>query len=108
MMINEWSVLQASEDDELFLLILKRHLVPQTVSTGLYRPLVEFILSNQNIEPDSVPYYLQVPTIVNQLQEAGYQVEAGSMLMQYRGTHSALRTFDAAFSILSRLFNQVQ
>jgi len=78
--------------------------MPKTVTTTLYPSLVEFILSNQNTDADSVPYYLQVQTVVNQLLEAGYQVEAGSLFMQFKGTHRALRTFDSAFSILTRLF----
>lgn len=96
--------MQAPEDEELFDLILKRHLLPKTVSANLYRSLVEFILSKQNVGRESVPYYLQLQTIVNQLLEAGYQAEAGSLFMQYKGTHRALRTFDAAFSVLTRLF----
>jgi hypothetical protein len=95
---------QAPEDEELFDLVLKRHLLPKTVTANLYRPLVDFILSKQSVDGESVPYYLQLQTVVNQLLEAGYQAEAGSLFMQYKGTHRALRTFDAAFSILTRLF----
>jgi len=65
---------------------------------------VDHILASQAIEDGTVPYYLQVETIVNQLLEAGYQAEAGTLLMQHRATHGGLRTFDAAFSIVSRLF----
>jgi hypothetical protein len=85
--------------------MLKCHLVPKAVKTTLYPPLVEFILSNQSTNADSVPYYLQVQTVVNQLLEDGYQVEAGSLFMQFKGTHRALRTFDTSFSIVTRLFH---
>jgi len=99
------------EDVDLFTLVLKRHLVPGTVDTPLYPRLIDFILTSQatgSADEDgatSVPYYLQIETIVNQLLEAGHQAEAGTLLMQHRATHRALRTFDAAFSIISRLFS---
>jgi len=62
------------------------------------------VLASQTVEAGTVPYYLQVETVVNQLLEAGHRAEAGSLLMQHRATHTGLRTFDTAFSIISRLF----
>jgi len=84
--------------------VLKRHLLPNAISSCLYPRLVDHVLASQTIEAGTVPYYLQVETVVNQLLEAGHQAEAGTLLMQHRATHSRLRTFDAAFSVISRLF----
>jgi len=84
--------------------VLKRHLLPNTVNSCLYPRLVDHVLTSQSVEAGTVPYYLQVETVVNQLLEAGHQAEAGTLLMQHRATHAGLRTFDAAFSIISRLF----
>ena len=92
------------DDTELFSLLLKRRLLPNAVDTCLYPRLVDHILVNQSVEAGTVPPYLQVEGVVNQLLEAGHQVEAGTLLMQHRATHAGLRTFDAAFGIISRIF----
>ena len=92
------------DDKELFTLVLKRNLLPDAVNSSLYPHLVDHILISQAVEAGTVPCYLQVEAVVNQLLEAGHQVEAGTLLMQHRATHTELRTFDAAFSIISRLF----
>jgi len=98
---------QNVDDDELFNLILKCHLLPNTVPTAIFPKLVEFVLMNQQADASlPTPYHLEIETVVNQLQEAGYQCEAGTMLMQHRSTHRSLRTFDAAFSVLTRLFKR--
>jgi len=97
-------VFQVTDDVELFTLVLKRHLLPHTISTHLYPCLVDHILTSQDVDASAVPYYLQVETIVSQLLEAGHRAEAGTLLMQHRATHTGLRTFDTAFSIVSRLF----
>jgi len=78
--------------------------LPNALTSSLYPRLVEYVLTNQTSEAGTLPYYLHVETVVNQLLEAGHQAEAGTLLMQHRATHTGLRTFDTAFSILSRLF----
>jgi len=93
---------QAPDDDELLLLILKCHLVPQVISTVVYDPLVTYILNNQATPGEETPYFLSVETIANQLRDAGHVTEAGSLMMSYRGMHPALRTFDAAMGVLSK------
>jgi len=65
---------------------------------------VDYVLSSQTGAAGTVPDYLQVETVVNQLLEAGHRAEAGTLLMQHRATHTGLCTFDTAFSIISRLF----
>jgi len=100
---DTWS-LQIADDVELFTLVLGHHLSPNVVNTCLYPRLVDHILASQAVEAGTVPHYLQVETIANQLLEAGHHAEAGTLLMQHRATHTGLRTFDTAFSIVSRLF----
>ena len=97
---------QIKEDDELLTLILKRHLVPNVIATSVYPKIIDYLLANQSTNKDETPYHLQIETIVNQLQHAGYQSEGGSLLMLYKSTHRSLRTFDAAFSVLTRLFKK--
>lgn len=81
-------------DSELLSLLLDEKLVVTCVSTVIYSHLVHHLLATQeegrwNIED-----------IAKQLQEAGCSAEAGSLLMAYKGTHPALRTFGAALSAI--------
>jgi len=71
------------------------------VKTPFYPSLIGYVLANQVVDGTD-PYYLSVETIANQLQDAGYEPEAGSLLLMRRGTHRALRTFDAALDYLNR------
>ena len=89
------------EDDELFVLLLQRHLMASLVNTVFFPSLIGYVLANQ-VQDGTEPYYLSVETIANQLQDAGYEAEAGSLLLTRRGTHRALRTFDAALGYLNR------
>jgi len=96
---------QAEDNDELIVLLLQRHLTTNIVNTPYYLKLVSYVLANQQGD-DETPYYLQVSVLANQLQEAGLELEAGSLVLQYRGTHPLLRTFDAALAVLSRMFDK--
>ena len=93
------------DNTELFTYLLQRHLTAELISTVYYPPMVEFVLANQSANQDT-PYYLQVDTIANQLQEAGYELEAGSLLAQHRGLHRGLRTINAAVGALTRWFSR--
>lgn len=42
----------------------------------------------------------RVEVVVSQLQEAGFTSEAGSLLLQCRGTHPILQTFSAGRRVL--------
>jgi len=97
---------QSFEDEELYTLILKRHLVTAAVETAFYPQLVVHILSSQCSEDSETPDYIRLESVAKELQDAGYQAEAGNLVMQFRSTHRSLRTFDAAFSVLSRLFHR--
>lgn len=71
-----------------------------------YASLVDYILGNQCTDSSETPDYIRVDSIARQMQEAGYQIEAGTLVMQFRSTHRSLRTFDTAFSIVSNLFRR--
>ena len=87
------------------MLLLQRHLTTSIVNTPYYLKLVNYVLANQQ-GADDTPYYLQVSVLANQLQEAGLDLEAGSLVLQYRGTHPLLWTFDAALGVLTRMFDK--
>ncbi|XP_077988543.1 NBAS subunit of NRZ tethering complex-like [Glandiceps talaboti] len=88
-------------DDELFQLFLDRDIGAKIINTQYYPPLFEYLLANQNEETKS-----HVERLANQLQEAGYDSEAGSLLLAHRGTHPALKTLDTALGIVSRWFKK--
>ncbi|NWX90393.1 NBAS protein, partial [Nothoprocta pentlandii] len=77
-------------DAEILSLLLNAKLVVKCVSTALYPPLIEHLLAKQ----DEGGW--DVEEVAKQLKEAGFNAEAGSLLMSHRGTHPALRTFTAA------------
>ena len=96
---------ESTMDEELLLLILKSHLVARVVNTSYYNHLISYILSSQKTDQET-PYYLSADTIANQLQEAGYQAEAGSLLLQHNGTHPQVQIFDTAIGYLSSWFSK--
>ena len=87
------------------MLLLKTHLVARVVDTPYYSHLIKFILDNQGSDQE-VPYHLSVETIANQLQEAGFQAEAGSLLLQHNGVHPHVLTFDTAIGFLTNWFSR--
>ena len=103
-MISICSQDPVTDDDDLLTLILQRHLVAQVVDTVFYPKLVPYILANQDAA--HTPYYLGVDTIANQLQEAGFDAEAVSLVASQRSVHPALRTFDSALGMLGRWFHR--
>ncbi|XP_061478724.1 NBAS subunit of NRZ tethering complex isoform X2 [Rhineura floridana] len=83
-------------DSELLSLLLDEKLVAKCISTVYYPHLINHLLAKQ--EEGS----RDVEEIAKQLQEAGFAAEAGSLLMAYKGTHPALRTFGAALAAVRR------
>ena len=96
---------ERTADEELLLLILKSHLVARVVDTPYYSRLISYILDSQKTDQET-PYHLSVDTIANQLQEAGYQAEAGSLLLLHNGTHPQVQIFDTAIGYLSSWFSR--
>ncbi|KAF1512359.1 Neuroblastoma-amplified sequence, partial [Eudyptula albosignata] len=80
----------SSCDAEILSLLLNAKLVVKCVSTAFYPRLIDHLLANQGEGG------WDVEEIAKQLKEAGFNAEAGSLLMSYRGTHPALRTFTTA------------
>ncbi|RMC17230.1 hypothetical protein DUI87_05808 [Hirundo rustica rustica] len=77
-------------DAEILSLLLNAKLVVKCMSTAFCPRLIEHLLANQGHGG------WDVEEIAQQLKEAGFSAEAGSLLMAQRGTHPALRTFNTA------------
>ncbi|XP_063006926.1 NBAS subunit of NRZ tethering complex isoform X2 [Melospiza melodia melodia] len=77
-------------DAEILSLLLNAKLVVQCMSTAFCPRLIDHLLANQGQGG------WDVEEIAQQLKEAGFSAEAGSLLMAHRGTHPALRTFTTA------------
>ncbi|XP_042740699.1 neuroblastoma-amplified sequence isoform X2 [Lagopus leucura] len=81
-------------DAEILSLLLNAKLVVKCVSTAFYPRLIDHLLANQ------AEGGWDVEEIAKQLKEAGFNAEAGSLLLSYRGTHPALRTFTSALQTI--------
>ena len=102
-----------SYDDELLELLISNDLTAEVAQTPFLTPLISFVLSNPDgpINPQSDDTATaaaashtgaRVRLVASQLQTAGLWAEAGTLMLNYHGTHSALRTFDSAVGVLSR------
>lgn len=87
-------------DDELLDLLLKYNLTAQIVSTGLYKPAIEYLLHRQ--DDNEIENYKSLDTIVKELYDAGYKAEAGSLLHIKYSTHTGLSTYSSAMNILQK------
>lgn len=87
-------------DDELLDLLLKHNLISQIISTGLYKPVIEFLLHRQ--DDNEIENYKSLDTIVKELYDAGYESEAGSLLLIKYSTHTSLSTYSSAMSVLQK------
>uniref|UniRef100_A0A8V0XHN5 NBAS subunit of NRZ tethering complex n=1 Tax=Gallus gallus TaxID=9031 RepID=A0A8V0XHN5_CHICK len=81
-------------DAEILSLLLNAKLVVKCISTAFYPRLIDHLLANQ------AEGGWDVEEIAKQLKEAGFNAEAGSLLLSYRGTHPALRTFTSALQTI--------
>ncbi|XP_069584214.1 NBAS subunit of NRZ tethering complex [Ranitomeya imitator] len=83
-------------DSEILSLLLDAKLLVKCIGTVYYPQLINHLLAA------SEDARWNVEEFVKELHDSGYKAEAGSLLMSYRGTHPALRTFTSAFSSLKR------
>ncbi|XP_035227427.1 neuroblastoma-amplified sequence-like [Stegodyphus dumicola] len=88
-------------DDELLDLILKHNLTSRIISSGLYKPVIEFLLHCQD-DSNIQGSYKSIDSIVKELHEAGYDSEAASILLIKNSTHTGLSTFSSAINVLHR------
>uniref|UniRef100_A0A803V5S8 NBAS subunit of NRZ tethering complex n=1 Tax=Ficedula albicollis TaxID=59894 RepID=A0A803V5S8_FICAL len=77
-------------DAEILSLLLNAKLVVKCMSTAFCPRLIAHLLAHQ------AQGAWDVEEIAQQLKEAGFCAEAGSLLMAHRRTHPALRTFTTA------------
>ncbi|KAH0516284.1 Neuroblastoma-amplified sequence [Microtus ochrogaster] len=79
-------------DQELLDLLVDARLLVKCVSTPFYPRIVgHLVATKQQGRWDA-------EELARHLQEAGYEVEAGSLLLAVQGTHQAFRTFSTALS----------
>uniref|UniRef100_A0A8C4W7S3 NBAS subunit of NRZ tethering complex n=1 Tax=Gopherus evgoodei TaxID=1825980 RepID=A0A8C4W7S3_9SAUR len=84
----------SSCDSEILSLLLNAKLVVKCISTVFYPHLINHLLANQE------EGRWDIEEIAKELQEAGFSAEAGSLMMCYKGTHPALRTYSTALSAI--------
>ncbi|CAL1537532.1 unnamed protein product [Lymnaea stagnalis] len=88
---------QGIEDEDLFQLILHKKLAPQIVSMPVFSPLINYLLEVQ--DPADL---VSTAMVASQLSEAGFTVEAGSLMLQAQSSHSLLLTFNSALISTAR------
>jgi len=98
-----------SYDDELLELLISHGLTAEVAQTPFLTPLISFVVSHPDGHTDTQSADTavsqpgaRVKLVASQLHAAGHSAEAGTLMMNYRGTHPALRTFDSAVGALSR------
>lgn len=81
-------------DQELLALLVDARLLVKCVSTPFYPHIIaHLVASNQQGRWNA-------EELARHLQEAGHEVEAGSLLLAMQGTHRAFRTFSTALSAM--------
>ncbi|XP_046551537.1 LOW QUALITY PROTEIN: neuroblastoma-amplified sequence-like [Haliotis rubra] len=95
---------EAVKDEDLLNIILQLRLVTSVVKTTHYTTLIEYLLEKQG--SDNRPDWLEPLVVANQLSEAGFKAEAGSVLLQARSSHPGLHTFGTALSMIGKWFKQ--
>ena len=100
-----------SYDDELLELIISLGLTADVAKTPFLTSLISYVTSHPDgpvdteaveVTTESSHAGARVKLVASQLQAAGHWGEAGTLMLNYHGTHPALRTFDSALSALSR------
>lgn len=79
-------------DQELLALLVDARLLVKCVSTPFYPHIVAHLVAT------SQQGLWDAEELARHLQEAGHEVEAGSLLLAVQGTHRAFRTFSTALS----------
>ncbi|XP_072038104.1 NBAS subunit of NRZ tethering complex-like [Amphiura filiformis] len=82
-------------DQQLLQLILDCDLTVDIISTPFFGPVIEHLLDTAANQGS------KVNIIAEQLKTAGYEAEAGSLMLKHRGTNPMLNTLDSALSALT-------
>ncbi|KAK7115948.1 NBAS subunit of NRZ tethering complex-like [Littorina saxatilis] len=99
-------VLSAEEevdDPDLVDLALRRELAPQLVSTPVYALIMKAVVKAQT-QGAAAPPHLQLDTVVGQLQEAGLQAEARTLIQQAQASKPLLQSFGSALGAMGGWF----
>ncbi|XP_055491305.1 NBAS subunit of NRZ tethering complex [Leucoraja erinacea] len=86
----------SSCDSELLSLLLNKKLMVDCISTAFYPHLIRHLLGNH------MEGQCSVDEVAEQLNQAGYTAEGGSLLMSHRAVHPSLSTFSAALTVTRR------
>ncbi|XP_022250297.1 neuroblastoma-amplified sequence-like [Limulus polyphemus] len=89
-------------DEELLSLLLHQHLVPHTLATNLYGPIIKHLLDTENEEERQY----NVECVVRELYNTGHRAEAGSLLLLANNMHPVLSTFGSALGVLQRFIHR--
>lgn len=91
---------KAAIDTELYQLILRNQLMAIVVGSCYYKPLVDFILDQQEEFRNSlVPDYLDIDIISQNLIAEGFEAEAGTLQLKAHGTPPMFQTFSTALGV---------
>lgn len=93
-------------EDELIKELLDNEMFVQLVSTPIYSPIINYIISRESSagEPSTSPY--TVSWAVNQLYQANFLAEAGHLQLLAIGVPSALRGFSQSIQYCKNMFSK--
>ncbi|KAH9508425.1 hypothetical protein Btru_055206 [Bulinus truncatus] len=95
---------QGIDDVDLLNLILQNKLTARVVSKPIFSHLIDHVLqchAQRNSHEFVSPF-----TVAKHLAEAGFEAEAGSLLLRARSSHSILLTFNSALVSVSSWLNK--
>ncbi|XP_076799505.1 NBAS subunit of NRZ tethering complex-like [Clavelina lepadiformis] len=88
-------------DDEMIGLLLEKNIVQQTLSTLYYHHVVQYLISGRCENAEE-----KINQLVRQLQDNGHISEAATLLLRYKGSHSAFATFGNSIVSISNWLNR--
>ncbi|KAK7477823.1 hypothetical protein BaRGS_00030901 [Batillaria attramentaria] len=95
---------EVGEDSDLIHLVLRRELAPQLVGTPIYLHICKAVVRAHETQGPAAAPYLQLETVVGQLQEAGLQAEARSLTQQAHATRPLFQSVGSALGAMGSWF----
>lgn len=97
----EW---QVDGDGDLVDLVLRCCLTPQLAGTPIYASVTQEVLRTHEAQGATALPHKQLETVLGQLQEAGLQSEAKSLMQQAQKSRPLLRSMGSAFGAMGSWF----
>nr|KAG5692694.1 hypothetical protein BaRGS_008557 [Batillaria attramentaria] len=94
---------EVGEDSDLIHLVLRRELAPQLVGTPIYLHICKAVVRAHETQGPAAAPYLQLETVVGQLQEAGLQAEARSLTQQAHATRPLFQSVGSALGMMGHV-----